>query len=111
MSILLTDHHVDRCVTLLALIQCATNPVERARYQDKHASLLAHHLELKKIRDDDPRIKARLAEIRATFEIEIVAAFCAGCGLQTGSRLSSRTEPLYCHACSISRMFKEAAKR
>ncbi len=111
MSILLTDKHVERCVTLLALIRCASNAVELERDRRRLRALQINHPDLLMIRDDDPRITARLLELETLGQDQIVEAFCSGCKTLTGKRLESHKEPIYCHACSVSRMFREAAKR
>ncbi len=111
MSILLTDRHVERAVTLLALILTATNPVERERYEGRLKALRSQHPEVHAIRDDDPRVTAAIADLRAMAEAQIIDAVCQTCGVVTGKRLSTSTEVIYCHECAVKRMFKEAAKR
>ncbi len=68
MKFLLTDPHVARCVTLLALMQQALNPVELDRYQQRYMKLLREHPELAAIFADDPRVTAAVQEIREAFE-------------------------------------------
>jgi len=68
MSILLTDPHVERCVTLLALMQCSTNTVEFQRYHGRYKELLRFHPEVSAIEQTDPRVQAAITELRAAFE-------------------------------------------
>jgi hypothetical protein len=110
-KLLLTGPHVDRALTLLALIAASTNPVERDRYEHNLKALRSAHPEVHEIHDDDPRIPARVAKLEKLGQDQIVEAFCAGCGVRTGRRLASRTEPIYCHACNVKRIFAEARCR
>lgn len=68
MSILLTDKHTERAVTLLALIQTAANPIEVDRYECKLRALYAAHPEADSVGDDDLRVLAKVQELRASFE-------------------------------------------
>ena len=69
-KLLLTGPHVDRALTLLALIATSTNPVERDRYEDKLKRLRTQHPQLHEIRDDDPRLENVIHELRAAFEVD-----------------------------------------
>lgn len=111
MSILLADKHVEHALTLLALISVASNPVEVTRYQRRLIDLQREHSELRDLTLDDPRIPARVAELETIGQDQIIEAFCAGCGIRTGKRLSSNTVPIHCHECAVKRMFAEARRK
>jgi len=67
-KLLLTGPHVDRALTLLALIQASANPVERNRYEHSLKVLRSAHPEVYDIRDDDSRIEGKVREIREAFD-------------------------------------------
>lgn len=88
MSILLTDKHVEEAVTLLALIREASNPAEVTRYQRKLIDLHREHPELRELTAADPRVEAKVLEIRAAFEVPVPVEACARCGhLTQGHRI------------------------
>lgn len=80
MGILLTDKHVERAITLLALISVASNPVEVTRYQHRLIDLHREHPELRALTLDDPRIPAKVAELREAFDGP-APGFYLKCGL------------------------------
>ncbi len=66
-TMLLTDKHVERAVTLLALICTASNPVEVVRYQRRLIDLRREHPELNALLASDPRVKAKVLELSEAF--------------------------------------------
>ena len=69
-KLLQTGPHVDRALTLLALIATSTNPVERDRYEHKLKVLRGQYPALHEIRDDDPRLENVIHELRQAFAVD-----------------------------------------
>lgn len=79
-KLLLTGPHVDRALTLLALVATATNPVERERYEAQLKKLRGQHPALHEIRDDDPRLEGVIADLRKAFA-QPAPGFYLKCGM------------------------------
>lgn len=67
-KLLLTGPHVERALTLLALIVTATNPEELARYERQLKALHREQPSTQEITTADPRIAERVAELKAAFD-------------------------------------------
>jgi uncharacterized protein (DUF58 family) len=79
-KLLLTGPHVDRALTLLALIQGSTNPEELYRYEHNLKTLRLAHPEVAEITDADPRLAEHVRELKAAFE-QPAPGFYLRCGL------------------------------
>ncbi len=99
-KLLQTGPHVDRALTLLALIASSKNPVERDRYEGQLKALRSQHPEVHNVRDDDPRIEAFIADARKVFAGP-APGFYLKCGLHwTAIDFGSHGSILTCGSAS-----------
>ena len=67
-SMLLSDAIVERAITLMALIELATNPVTKNRYLYRLKILQRHYPEVLMLTSTDLRVAAKVIELRKEFE-------------------------------------------